>query len=316
MVLGIDIGKAKFSACALVAGRSNVRDFANTPAGFRKLQQWLQKFEQLEIQACMESTNRYWEALANFLHVRGYGVSVVNPYRTAAYWKSEHLRAKTDRIDAAMIARFCQSQCPPAWTPPSPFERQLRDLVREVECLKAERRRFKTRMEHGPGYALKRILATLDKEVRGLERHITALLGSQPQFAHHYRNLQTVPGIGKVTAYIMLAEIGSKVHHLNAEELVSYAGMAPRIFESGSSIRKSRGTNKIGNSRVKRAFYMPALAATRKPGEWKARKQRLIDRGKPKKVAIGAIMRKLFIVTCGVLKSGRPYNPALSPAHA
>ncbi|MGZ3505841.1 MAG: IS110 family RNA-guided transposase, partial [Vulcanimicrobiaceae bacterium] len=306
-VLGIDISKATFCACAPIGERSNVREFPNNRTGFRKLAMWLKGMKIGSLHACMESTNRYWEALAGFLHEQGHQVSVVNPYRTAAYWKSEHLRAKTDRIDAAMIARFCRSQNPQSWEPPSPQQHELRALVREAECLKAERRRFKTRLEHG-GYSFKRIIGVLSKEIGALEARIIKLIRSDSTLWRHYRNLRTAPGIGKVTAYIMLAEIGPKVHHLDRDELVSYAGLAPRIFESGTSIRRSKGTNNAGNHRVKRALFMPALAAARSSPHWKTLKQQMVKRGKPPKVAIGAIMRKLFVLACGILKSGQPYN--------
>lgn len=315
-VLGIDIGKATFSACLLKGTQTHSCDFANMRTGFGQLKRWLGALDVGDVRACMESTNRYWEPLAIFLHQRGHRVSVVNAYRTSAYWKSEHLRAKTDRIDAAVIARFCQSQNPRVWVPPSALERELRACARELDFLKAERRRFRTRMEHGNGYALRRIVSTLSNEIRRLERHLLKTLRADAQLAHAFRNVQTIPGIGKVTAYTMLTEIGSKVQHLDRDELVSYAGLAPRIFESGTSIRKSKGTNKAGNSRVKRAFYLPALAAARTSPQWKALYHRLVGRGKPRKVALGAIMRKLFVAACGVLRSGKPYDPALIAATA
>lgn len=311
--VGIDIAKATFSACVLTEALAEVRDFSNNRTGFCKFSAWLRKLKIVSARVCMESTNRYWEALAEFLFEKHHRVSVVNAYRTAAYWKSEHLRAKTDRIDAAMLARFCKAQNPVLWRPSSPELRKLRDLVRELEYLKAERVRFKVRLEHGNGYCLKRVVTSLSSEIKRLQAHIVRTVKAHPALAERFRILLTVPGIGRVTALITLSEIGDKIHHLDRDELVAYAGLAPRIFESGTSIRKSNGTSNAGNHRVKRAFYLPAVAAIRFSPYWKAYFNRFVARGKSKKVALGAIMRKLFIVACGVLKTGTAYDAALRP---
>lgn len=314
--VGIDISKRTFTACILADRVSEVRDFTNSGTGFRKFQTWLRRLKISSARICMESTNRYWEALAQFLFEKDHRVSVVNPYRTAAYWKSEHLRAKTDHVDAAMIARFCNAQDPPLWQPPRAEIVELRTMVRELEFLKAERSRFRVRCEHGNGYSLKRMLNSLSSEIRRLQIQAIRTVQRQQSLRERYENLLSVPGIGKVTALIMLSELGDKVYVLDRDELVSYAGLAPRIFESGTSIRKSKGTCNSGNRRLKRAFYLPAVAAVRTSEDWRARFNRLVDRGKPKKLALGAIMRKLFIVCCGVLKTDTAYDASLGSNHA
>jgi transposase len=306
--VGIDIAKVSFSACVLGEEINEVRDFRNDGSGFRKLQVWLKKLKIASARVCLESTNRYWERLAQFLLDKHHRVSVVNPYRTSSYWKSEHLRAKTDHIDAGMIARFCNAQDPPLWQPPAAEFMELRTLVRELEFLKAERTRFRVRCEHGDGYSLKRVRTNLSKEINRLQRHIMSLVARHRSLQTGYKNLLSIPGIGKATALVMLSEIADKVQILDRDELVSYAGLAPRIFESGTSIRKSKGTCNPGNHRLKRAFYLPAVAAVRVSVPWKERFNRLVERGKPKKVALGAIMRKLFIVCCGVLKTDTAYD--------
>ena len=314
--VGIDIAKLTFSICVLCEDRSEENAFSNDKAGFRKLNAWLRHLKVAGARVCMESTNSYWEALAEFLYGKSYRVSVVNAYRTNAYWKSEHLRAKTDRIDAAMLARFCNAQDPELWRPPSQQLRQLRELVRELEYLKAERTRLRVRLEHGDGYCLRRVMINISSEIKKLENHVIRSVRKDPVLAKRFKNLQTIPGIGKVTALIMLCEIGDKVNVLDRDELVAYAGLAPRIFESGTSIRKSRGTANPGNHRVKRAFYLPATTAVRCSPLWEAYLNRFIERGKPWKVAIGAIMRKLFIIACGVLKSNTAYDASLRPQPA
>lgn len=308
--LGIDIAKATFVACLVTQLRSETREFTNNQPGFRKLNLWLKQRQIVSARVCMEYTNRYWEALAEFLFKNNHRVSVVNAYRTAAYWKSEHLRAKTDYVDAAMLARFCTAQTLRLWSPPTAQERQFRALVRELEYLKGERAKLRIRLEHGSGFALRRVAGLLTKEIARLQSHVVKTIRSQPPLLRNFRNLQSIPGVGPVTAMIMLAEIGDKVHQLDSSELAAYAGLAPRIYESGTSVRKNKGTGNAGNHRVKRAFYLPAIAAIRTSPFWKAFLDRFVARGKPKMVAIGAIMRKLFLIACGVLKSQTTYDPS------
>jgi transposase len=293
---------------------SQVRDFSNDACGFRGLREWFKERRIVPVNICMEATNRYWEPLALFLYKQKYAVCVVNPSRTAAFWKSEQLRAKTDHIDAAMLARFCRAQKPYPWKPPTPQERQLRRLVRDLEFLKRERARFKIRLEFG-GRNLQRVVKALSEEIRSVRAQAIKLIRLHSDMSTGYRNLQTIPGVGSVTALIMLAEVSDKVHRLHPNELVAYAGLAPRICESGSSIRKSKGTA-AGNSTLKRAFYLPAVAAIRTSKSWKSFATRFAARGKPKKVAIGAATRKLFVIACGVLKTGTPYDPSRCPGLA
>ena len=310
--VGIDVSKVSFSVCVLFETSSQVRDFTNDGSGFRKLQSWLRQLGMRSARICLEATNRYWEPLAQFLFEKRHRVSVVNPFRTSAYWKSEHLRAKTDHVDAGMIARFCNAQDPELWQPASKDFVEIRSLVRELEYLKSQYVRLKVRSEHGAGYSISRIMKSMASEIKKLQAHIEDLIKKNSALKKRFRNLQSVPGVGKVTALVVMTEIGDKVNYLDRDQLVAYAGLAPRIFESGTSIRKSKGTSNPGNHRVKRAFFLPVMAAVRVSPVWKQCYDKFIQRGKPKKVALGAIMRKLFITCCGVMKTDTAYAAHLA----
>ena len=141
-ILGIDISKRTLDAALLVGGRTRHATFPNTEAGFEQLLAWLAKHRPdpaAPLHACMEATGNWGLNLGDFLHGRGVRVSIVNPARIKAYGESELARNKTDRLDAALIARFCRAQMPPAWSPPAAHLRELRELVRRCDALKAAR---------------------------------------------------------------------------------------------------------------------------------------------------------------------------------
>lgn len=135
-VLGIDISKLKLNVCLInLQGKLRHKVFPNIAPGFEQLSEWLARQGVERVHACLEATGTYGEALALFLHQAGQRVSIVNPAATKAFAGSRLSRTKTDRVDAKLIARFCQSQAPPAWTPPAPAVRELQALVRRLEAL-------------------------------------------------------------------------------------------------------------------------------------------------------------------------------------
>ncbi len=135
--LGIDIAKATFDVALLTAdGKIKPKRFDNSQTGFSRLERWLkQQFvtDPATLRACMEATARYGQALARYLHERGYCVSVVNPAATRAFSRCEMSRTKTDKADAALIARFCRAHRPRPWTPPSEEVAILQALVKRLE---------------------------------------------------------------------------------------------------------------------------------------------------------------------------------------
>src|SRR5215213_7803982 len=134
--LGIDIAKLKVNVC-LISSQDKLRHkvFPNNGAGFEQLRQWLAKHSVERVHACLEATGTYGESLALFLHQAGHTVSVINPAAVKAFAQSRLSRTKTDRVDAELIARFCQAQVPPAWMPLPTEVRELQALVRRLESL-------------------------------------------------------------------------------------------------------------------------------------------------------------------------------------
>jgi len=146
VILGVDIAKQKFDAALLVDGKTKHKSCKNSAEGFETLTQWLERQGAGNVHVCMEATGSYGEDLAVYLHEAGHRVSVVNPARIKGFGQSELIRTKTDKIDAALIARFCLAMKPAAWIPPSPEVRSLKALVRRVDSLIDMRSQEKNRI--------------------------------------------------------------------------------------------------------------------------------------------------------------------------
>lgn len=315
-VLGIDIAKDKFDAALLQEAKPRHHQFENKPRGFAKLQDWLQRQGTPQVHACLEATGTYGEALAEFLYQQGHTVSLVNPAQIKAFGESELSRNKTDRSDAGLIARFCRSQQPRPWTPPSPELKELQALTRRLESVKEMRQMEANRLSSGVATqrvreSLEQSLAFFDQEIHDLEAAIQAHIDQHPDLQARQRLLESIQGIGAKTAATLLAECYDPARFDSARALAAFAGVTPQQILSGSSVRGKAKLSKKGSSRLRKALYWPAIVAMRYNPVVRAFSQRLSERGKPRMVQIGAAMRKLLHLAYGVLKSGRPFDPNL-----
>ena len=312
-VLGIDIAKTKFQ-CALLGtdGKIRHKSCGNTPAGFAELAAWLQRQRVGRVHACLEATGTYGEALATWLHEAGHVVSVVNPAIIHAYARTQLTRAKTDRLDADLIAHFTATQRPPAWTPPAPEIRQLQALVRRLDALHGMRTQEANRLAAGVVVAdvrasIDTVMASLDAQIAHVQQLIREHLDRHPGLRAQRDLLTTIPGIGETTAAVLIAELFDKPY-TSARQAAAFAGLVPRICESGT-LRGRPRLSKIGPGRLRKALYFPAVAALRWNPTIRAVRERLHAAGKPPMVIIGAAMRKLIHLAYGVLKSGKAYAP-------
>ncbi len=146
-ILGVDIAKRKFDVALLLNQKLKHKVFANNQEGFSELIGWLEKYGVHHAYVCMEASSRYGEELAIYLHDAGYTVSVVNPARIKGFAQSELLRIKNDKVDAGVIARFCDKMRPEAWSPLPPEVRRLQALVRRVDALIVMRTQELNRIE-------------------------------------------------------------------------------------------------------------------------------------------------------------------------
>jgi transposase len=317
--LGIDIAKATFDVALLTAdGKVKPKRFDNSPAGFSRLETWLkQQFvsDPAALHVCMEATAHYGHTLARYLHERGYCVSVVNPAATRAFARSELARTKTDKADAARIARFCRAHQPRLWEPPSEEVATLQALVKRLETLQQMHQMETNRLEGAADLvkeSLQAVLWTLSEQITRTERLIREHIEQHPGLKEQRDLLQSIPGIGAATAAVLLAELGDVTRFHSAKQAVAFAGLCPRLCLSGSSVRGRERLCKMGRSRLRKSLYFPAMVGLRHNPALRAMQERLVARGKRPMVVLGAAMRKLLHLAFGVLRSKKPFDMALA----
>jgi transposase len=317
--LGVDIAKATFDVVLLGGKKPRPKHFKNTPEGFARLAEWLERWGVDRLHACMEATGGYERALARFLFEAGHVVSIVNPQRIAGQAQSELKRAKTDAVDAGLIARFCLEKRPEPWTPPAPEVETLVALARRLEDLIAMRVAETNRLEHAAeggqtSASIRAHVAFLGEQIADIEREIEDHIDTHPDLKRDRELLDSLPGIGSKTATVLLCMALGRFDA--GRKAVAFVGLAPKPHQSGSSVRAKTKLSKIGDARVRSALYWPAISAINSSEVFAAFYDRLLQRGKPKMVALVAVMRKLLTVAYGVLKSGEPFDPARAAARA
>ena len=312
ITVGVDIAKKKFDVALLMESKYKHKLFTNDEAGFEAFIVWLLTFNLLSRPLiCMEATGAYSQPLADFLVAKGYPVSVVNPAKVKAFAQSELSRAKTDKADAKLIARYALSMQPGLWTPPPPAIRRLQALTRRLEHLleiqQMERNRLDTADESITA-SINSLLNTVEDEIKTIRQAINDLINDNPDLDNRRKLLESIPGIGSATIAHLLIALSSHQGFTNAKQVVAFAGLAPYLRESGPWSGKTR-IAKSGDPILRKALYMPALCA------WKHNPvihdfcERLKANGKNGKAIVCAAMRKLIHIAFGVLKSGKPFDP-------
>ena len=313
--VGIDIAKKKFDVAVLLGEKVKNAAFHNTGDGFGVFDRWLTKLGLEHAHACMEATGTYGEELALYLHHTGHVVSVVNPAKIKGFAQSELSRTKTDKSDAALIARFCRAMQPEAWQPPAPELKKLQALVRRLEelngMLTQERNRLATTNEVVKP-SIEGVIRHLQDEIKNTQRLIIDHIDQNPKLRANRDLLQSIPGIGPTTSAMVLAEFGDVERFGDARHMASFCGLTPRHRQSGSSVRGKSRLSKTGSSRIRKGLYMPALVAMKHNPVVAALRERLKGYGKCNMVIVGAAMRKLVHIIFGVLKSARPFDATIA----
>ena len=313
-ILGIDVSKSTLDVVLIGESGSSHRKISNTSQGYHQLEKWLEDHEAGKVQACLEATGQYGEAVAEYLYACGHQVSVVNPARIKRYGESKLHRNKTDKADAALIAEFCQKENPTPWQPLSPEIKHLRALVRRLEDQKANLQQEVNRLKSGERDTwvvgdLQNHIDYLRERIAATEKEIEDFIDQTPGLKSQQKLLTTIPGIGDLTAFTLLAEIGDISAFDNAPQLAAYAGLTPQGHCSGSSVHKKARISKQGRSEFRRCLYMPAVVAMTYNPVIQDLSLRMAKRGSLKMEIIVAAMRKLLHIAYGVLKNQLPFDP-------
>jgi transposase len=307
-VVGIDVGKAKLDVG--VNNEKRVQTWSNDEAGRKGLSEWVvaQKVELVVV----EASGGYETALVSELVARGVAVALVNPTRVRAFARAEGILAKTDKIDARVIARFGATMKPQATVRREEAQVVLTEQVTRrrqlVLILTGEKNRLQTASPTIQTH-IGRHITWLQTEIEMLEQQISQAIAVNPEWTETVQRVDSVPGIGFITAATLVADL-PELGQLNRQKIAALVGVAPFNHDSG----KQRGKRRIfgGRTSVRSVLYMATLSAIRYNPVIKTFYQRLLDKGKLKKVALTACMRKLLVILNTMVKTGQDWNPAIS----
>ena len=305
-VVGIDVGKAKLDVG--LANEKKVRVWANDRAGRAELSDWV--VAQKAVLVVVEASGGYEAALVSELVSRGLAVALVNPTRVRAFARAEGVLAKTDKIDAQVIARFGATMKPQARARREEAQVELNELVSRrrqlVEMLTAEKNRLQT-ASPAMQVHIARHLAWLQDQIEDLEQQISQAIEANPAWAETAKRVDSAPGIGPITAATLVADL-PELGQLNRQKIAALVGLAPFNHDSG----KHRGKRRIfgGRTSVRSVLYMATLSAVKHNSVIKEFYHHLLAMGKLKKVALTACMRKLLVILNTMIKTGQDWNPS------
>jgi len=305
IIVGIDVAKDKLDIALLPSGESFVA--ARDADGLEALSQRLLALDPHVV--AIEATGGYETIVAATLSELGLPVVVVNPAQVRAYAKALGKRAKTDPLDALVIARFAEATRPDVRPLPDAAARLLSDLVTRrrqiVAMMAAERQRQKRLLEKRLQKSIEQLLEALQKALSAIEIDIDEAVRGSPLWLAQEDLLQSVPGIGPQIARALIADL-PEIGTLDRRQIAALAGLAPWTRQSG----QWKGKSMIGGGRgaIRSALFIGAMSASRFNPPLAAFYQRLIAAGKPKLVALIAVARKLLTILNAMIKSKKPWD--------
>lgn len=321
LFVGVDVAASTFTATWSTGDGRTAKPctYPQTPRGFAAFQEQLLTTTLLpaRILVVLEATGSYWVALAVALHEAGYDVSVVNPLQIVNYAKSLPRRSKTDARDAQLLTQYAWERQPPAWAPPPRVYHELRQRLVARDAfveMRQQARNHRHALLQWPVHVaavkdeLDAVIADFDDRITTLEQDIRALL-RDGAWAESARLLQTIKSVGPLTAAWLLVLTLNFEQCSTAEALAAYAGLAPVVRESGSSVRGKPRVGPGGNKRLRTVVYVATFNAARFNPVIRAVYQRLVASGKPKKVARCAAARKLLQVAWAVVTTKTSFDP-------
>lgn len=310
-VVGIDVSKATLAVCYQVEDKAQHLEVSNNRAGFQQLV----KACGARCQFVMEATGTYNLALAYYLHEQGGQVAVLNPLVIKRFIQMHLSKSKSDRKDAQWLLRYSQQQPLKIWQPDETVLVECRQLEQVTEQLLKQKVMVGNALEalqQQPiisKLALKRLqqtLKVLTQQVAAVEAELLALL--EQRFAAEMTLLCSIPGIGRKTAGMLLLFAGGFARLDNYRQLIAMAGLSPREHTSGTSIRGKVRITKMGGALIRGKLFMCSFSAKKTNAACTALFDRLVAKGKNKKLALIAVCNKLLKQAFAIIKSGIPYQ--------
>ena len=297
--VGIDISKLTFDVA--ISGSDDKYKyfkFANNHEGFMMFLEHLKVSESICV---MEASGPYYLKLATFLSEQAIDVCVINPLVIRRFSQMRMSRAKTDKKDAMLIAEYGKTEKPDLWQPEAAYVLELKQMLAYLEQLNKNRTGFtvqKEAFDQNPikSEALEKsinsVIETIDQEINQIEKRMELIIKTHHQ--EMFNQLKSIPGMGSKTSLLLIVISGGFSKFNNHKQLASYVGISPRIFESGTSVKGKSRICKMGMSRIRALLYMCAWSAKRCNKNCKELYDRLVEKGKSKKLALIAVVNKLL----------------------
>lgn len=316
---GIDVGSEKLDVVLLSSKqKAEHRVFENTERGCKALCEWLREYP--GTRCVMEATGFYFLPSACALHASDIPVMVLNPLVAKDFRSALGRRAKTDKVDSLVLAEYARRMEFQPWSPCEHQAMGLRALLRRREQLAKQLVQERNR-RHAFSFVpeLPELLVQeLNASIESLELKVANYENAANSWAKEHKHLwarvklaQTVPGLGRLTALTLISETFELPKDMSSREWVAYAGLDPRPYLSGKSVNKGASISKRGNARIRRALFMPALAARTHNPAFKAFYRKLIHAGKAPMQARIAVMRKLLVAAWATQHHRSDFNPHL-----
>ena len=305
--VGIDVAKAQLDLAVEPTGATWT--VPRSRGGLRRLQGQLQALRPTRI--VVEASGGYERLVVASLAAAGLPVVRVNPRQTHDFARALGRLAKTDRLDAQVLARFAAEVRPPLRSQPSAAVQDLQELSRRRRDLVTHRAAEQQRRRHAPTHldlGFDPVAAALAAALAQVERQLAALVEAEPTLRARAAWLQSIPGIGPVAAATLLAEV-PELGACSRQQIAALVGVAP--FNRDSGTRRGRRRCWGGRAPVRTALYMAALTATRRNPHIQAFYQRLLAAGKPAKVALVACMRKLLVLCNALCRTQTTWDPTM-----
>lgn len=324
---GIDIAARTFTASIglpqQTPGKSS--SFEQTPQDFEKLKKWLlsKNLPANQILIVMEATGNYWVELATYLHACGFVVSSINPRQAHAFAKALGHRPKNDLLDAQTLCRLASTLQPAPWVPPAQIYRELYQRLTHRQALMEARQQFRNQLHalslampvEAVSTSLVKVIDSLSESIKAVETEIKEILKQESEWAKSITLLQTISGIGWLSACWLVVTTLNFTSCESAEALTHYAGLAPVERSSGTSVRPRPMIGNGGHSRLRAMLYMAAGIAMRFNPVIKRYTDRMrLEQGKAYKVARCAAARKLIHLAFAIVKSGKAFDPDYATA--
>lgn len=306
--IGIDVSK---DVLDVYDGSGRFYQFKNTLSGFRQLK----KITTVSSHCVLEATGYYHVRLAYFLIESGIAVSVENPLKVKRFIQMKLSKVKTDKSDAKQIYEYGVNQNPKCWKGTSKNQQENLQIARLLSVYTKQSTQLKNKI-HGEltlGNPSKVVVRSLKRQLKSLEREMCSLENSlsenvKMEYKREVTLLKSIPGVGEKTALMLLVFTDGFNRFGSASELCSYAGITPTVKESGSSVKGRSKISKMGNPKLRNLLFMCSFNACKYNRACKALYDRIVSKGKSKKLALIAVCNKLLKQAFAIVKKGLPYD--------